>query len=74
MNVTLTPTALDDQLYWLKTDKGLADRVLALLEEIRRRRLRELVSRSLYGFNSPVAGPAGSTANTDWCTRLKKRK
>lgn len=36
MNVTLTPTALDDLRYWLKTDKRLAERVLALLEEIRR--------------------------------------
>jgi toxin YoeB len=36
MNVTLTPTALDDLRYWLKTDRRLADRILALLEEIRR--------------------------------------
>ena len=36
MNVTFTPTALDDLRYWLKTDKRQADRVLALLEEIRR--------------------------------------
>jgi toxin YoeB len=36
MNVTLTPTALDDLRYWLKTDKRQAERVLALLEEIRR--------------------------------------
>jgi len=36
MNVTLTPTALDDLRYWLKTDKRQTDRVLALLEEIRR--------------------------------------
>lgn len=36
MNVTFTPTALDDLRYWLKTDKRLADRVLALLEETRR--------------------------------------
>lgn len=36
MNVTFTPTALDDLCYWLKTDKRLADRILALLEEIRR--------------------------------------
>lgn len=36
MNVTLTPTALDDLRYWLKTDKRLAERVLTLLEEIRR--------------------------------------
>ena len=36
MNVTLTPTALDDLRYWLKTDKRLAERILALLEEIRR--------------------------------------
>ena len=36
MNVTFTPTALDDLRYWLKTDKRLAERVLALLEEIRR--------------------------------------
>lgn len=36
MNVTLTPIALDDLRYWLKTDKRQAERVLALLEEIRR--------------------------------------
>ena len=36
MNVTLTPTALDDLRYWLKTDKRQAERILALLEEIRR--------------------------------------
>jgi len=36
MNVTLTPTALDDLRYWLKTDKRQADRILAHLEEIRR--------------------------------------
>ena len=36
MNVTFTPTALDDLRYWLKTDKRKAERVLALLEEIRR--------------------------------------
>jgi len=36
MNVTLTPTALDDLRYWLKTDKRQADRILALFEEIRR--------------------------------------
>jgi toxin YoeB len=36
MNVTLTPTALDDLRYWLKTDKRQADRILSLLEEIRR--------------------------------------
>ena len=36
MKVTFTPTALDDLRYWLKTDKRQAERVLALLEEIRR--------------------------------------
>ena len=36
MNVAFTPTALDDLRYWLKTDKRQAERVLALLEEIRR--------------------------------------
>jgi len=36
MNVTFTPTALDDLRYWLKTDKRHAERILALLEEIRR--------------------------------------
>ena len=36
MNVTFTPTALDDLRYWLKTDKRQAERVLTLLEEIRR--------------------------------------
>lgn len=36
MNVTFTPTALDDLRYWVKTDKRLADRIPALLEEIRR--------------------------------------
>ena len=36
MNVTFTPTALDDLRYWLKTGKRQAERVLALLEEIRR--------------------------------------
>jgi len=36
MNVTFTPTALDDLRYWLKTDKRQADRILTLLEEIRR--------------------------------------
>jgi len=36
MNVTFTPTALDDLRYWLKTDKRQAERVLALIEEIRR--------------------------------------
>jgi toxin YoeB len=36
MNVTFTPTALDDFRYWLKTDKRQVDRILALLEEIRR--------------------------------------
>lgn len=36
MNITFTPTALDDLRFWLKTDKRQADRVLALLEEIRR--------------------------------------
>ncbi len=36
MNVTLTPTALDDLRYWLKTDKRQFERILALFEEIRR--------------------------------------
>ena len=36
MNVVFTPIAFDDLRYWLKTDKRQADRVLALLEEIRR--------------------------------------
>ena len=36
MNVTLTPTALDDLRYWLKTDKRQTDRIFALFEEIRR--------------------------------------
>lgn len=36
MNVTLTPTALDDLRYWLKTDRRLAERIFTLLEEIRR--------------------------------------
>ena len=36
MNVTFTPTALDDLRYWLKTDKRQAERILALLEESRR--------------------------------------
>ena len=36
MNGTLTPTALDDLRYWLKTDRRLAERILTLLEEIRR--------------------------------------
>lgn len=36
MNVTFTPTALDDLRYWLKTDKRQAERILALLEVIRR--------------------------------------
>ena len=36
MNVTFTPTALDDLRYWLKTDQRQADRILALLEKIRR--------------------------------------
>jgi toxin YoeB len=36
MNVTFTPTALDDLRYWLKTDKRQAERVLTLLEEVRR--------------------------------------
>ncbi len=36
MNVTLTPTALDDLRYWLKTDKRQAERIVALFEEIRR--------------------------------------
>jgi toxin YoeB len=36
MNVTFTPTALDDLRYWLKTNKRQAERVLELLEEIRR--------------------------------------
>ena len=36
MNVTLTPTALDDLRFWLKTDKRQAERIIALLEEIRR--------------------------------------
>jgi toxin YoeB len=36
MNVHFTPIALDDLRYWLKTDKRQAERVLALLEEIRR--------------------------------------
>jgi toxin YoeB len=36
MNVTFTPTALEDLRFWLKTDKRQAERILALLEEIRR--------------------------------------
>ena len=36
MNITLTPTALDDLRYWLKTDKRQAERIFALFEEIRR--------------------------------------
>jgi len=36
VNVTFTPTALDDLRYWLKTDKRQAERILALLEEVRR--------------------------------------
>jgi toxin YoeB len=36
MNVTFTPTALEDLRYWLKTDKRQAERLLALIEEIRR--------------------------------------
>ena len=36
MNVTLTPTALDDLRYWLKTDNRQIERIFALFEEIRR--------------------------------------
>jgi len=36
MNVTFTPTALDNLRYCLKTDKRQADRILSLIEEIRR--------------------------------------
>lgn len=36
MNLSLTPTALDDLRYWLSTNKRQAERILALLEEIRR--------------------------------------
>ncbi|WP_460595648.1 Txe/YoeB family addiction module toxin [Geomonas sp. Red276] len=36
MNVSLTPTALDDLRYWLQTDKRHAEKILGLLEEIRR--------------------------------------
>ena len=36
MNVTFTPTALDDLRYWLETDKRQAERILALLKEVRR--------------------------------------
>jgi len=36
MNVTFTPTALDDLRYWIKTDKRQAERIVALLEEVRR--------------------------------------
>jgi toxin YoeB len=36
MNVTFTPTSLDDLRYWLNTDKRQADRIMALIEEIRR--------------------------------------
>ena len=36
MNVSLTPTALEDLRYWLKTDKRQSERILSLLEEIRR--------------------------------------
>ena len=36
MNVTLTPTALEDLRYWFKTDKRQSERILALFEEIRR--------------------------------------
>lgn len=36
MNVTLTPTALEDLRYWLKTDKRQAEQIVALFEEIRR--------------------------------------
>ena len=36
MNVTFTPTALEDLRYWLKNDKRQADRILGLLQEIRR--------------------------------------
>lgn len=36
MNVTFTSTALDDLHHWLKTDKRQAERILALLEEVRR--------------------------------------
>lgn len=35
MNVTLTPTALDDLRHWLATDKRQTERILALCEEIR---------------------------------------
>ncbi len=36
MNVTLTPTALDDLRYWFKADKRQTDRIFALFKEIRR--------------------------------------
>ena len=36
MNVSLTPTALEDLRYWLKTDKQQSERILSLLEETRR--------------------------------------
>lgn len=36
MNVSFTPTALDDLRYWLKMDKRQTERILALLEEVRR--------------------------------------
>lgn len=36
MNVTFTPTALDDLRFWLKNDKRQSERILALLEETRR--------------------------------------
>jgi len=74
MNVTFTPTALDDLRYWLKTDKRQAERVLALLEEIRRTPFEGTGKPEPLRFQLAAAGHAGSTGNIGLSTKWKKQK
>ncbi|MBI3793582.1 MAG: Txe/YoeB family addiction module toxin [Nitrospinae bacterium] len=36
MNVSFTPTALEDFRRWIRHERKIADRILALLEEVKR--------------------------------------
>lgn len=36
MNIAFTPTAFDDLRYWMRHDRKTAERIMALIEEIKR--------------------------------------
>ena len=73
MNVTLTPTALNDLRYRLQNDKRQTERVFAVCEEIRRTPFDGIgKAGTTFVSNLPVAGHAGSTVNIVLSTKSKR--